>query len=411
MSTDPIGGSRNLPERPDIRHLKDQAKDLLRAGTVTCLADAQFHLAREYGFDSWPKLKKHVESLQEAGRLKAAIDAGDVVRVKQMMTHNPSLHHAPLGYGRNGPLTWIAECRGTEPTSARLEMARWMVEHGSDIHQGGDGPLMRAALNDNRLPMMELLVELGADVNALWGGHYPIICAPCETLQPESLKWLLRHGVDDTHLEACVSMLIGTYWRNASGKYACLEVFAESGFLFPDTAPVAIHRGRIDLLEQCVRREPGLLTRHFSEAEIYPLELGIKPGDGLHCAPLDGCTLLHMAVEYQDPETALWLIQQGADVNAASAIDSEGFGGHTPLYHTTVTLVEKADVLARLLLQHGANPNVRATFRKQLRLDDPELGKMREFHDATAIEYAEQFQEPNWVNHAAVAAIREYGGQ
>ncbi len=40
-----------------------------------------------------------------------------------------------------------------------------MIENGSDVHQGGDGPLMRAALRGERLPMMELLVAHGADVN------------------------------------------------------------------------------------------------------------------------------------------------------------------------------------------------------------------------------------------------------
>ena len=50
-----------------------------------------------------------------------------------------------------------------------------MIENGSDVHQGGDGPLMRAALNDSRIPMMELLVSHGADVNARWHGHFPII--------------------------------------------------------------------------------------------------------------------------------------------------------------------------------------------------------------------------------------------
>ena len=34
----------------------------------------------------------------------------------------------------------------------------------------------------------------GADVNAEWNGYYPIIFAPCETLEPESLRWLLDHG-------------------------------------------------------------------------------------------------------------------------------------------------------------------------------------------------------------------------
>ena len=150
MSSDPQGSPRQLPERPDLRHLKDQAKDRLKAGQATSLAKAQFQVAREYGFASWPKLKAHVESLQLAGQLKLAIDANDLERVKELMTHHPELHRAPLGYGKNGPLTWVAECRvpRVPPGETRLAMARWMIENGSDVHQGGDGPLMRAALDD-----------------------------------------------------------------------------------------------------------------------------------------------------------------------------------------------------------------------------------------------------------------------
>jgi ankyrin repeat protein len=80
------------------------------------------------------------------------------------------------------------------PGPQRLAMAEWMIAHGSDVHQGGDSPLMRAALVGHRIPMMELLVSHGADVNALWNGYYPIIFAPCKTVDPASLKWLLEHG-------------------------------------------------------------------------------------------------------------------------------------------------------------------------------------------------------------------------
>lgn len=309
-----------------------------------------------------------METLQEVGQLKVAIDENDVERVRTMMTRNPALHHAPLGYNKNGPLTWAAECRDKPPSPERLAIALWMIENGSDVHQGGDGPLMRAALSDERIPMMELLVEYGANVNALWDGRYPIICAPCETLQPHALKWLIEQGADlnvaSTDYGNCVQMLIGTFWRNPRGKHACLQVFADAGYAFPDTAPMAIHRGRIDLLEACLNREPTAIQRRFAETEIYPVELGIKSGEGLHCAPLDGGTLLHMVIEYQEAEIAEWLIEHGADVNTPSAIDADGFGGHTPLFHTTVTLLLKSDALARLLLQRGADPNVRTTFRR-----------------------------------------------
>ena len=66
--------TRSLPERADLDQLKRQAKDLLRAAQggdpgalerlggrpTPCLADAQFVLAREHGFASWPRLKASI---------------------------------------------------------------------------------------------------------------------------------------------------------------------------------------------------------------------------------------------------------------------------------------------------------------------------------------------------------------
>jgi hypothetical protein len=62
--------SLELPPRPNLEHLKKQAKDRLgelqRQTPSAQLADAQHVLAREYGFASWPKLKAHVESTAAA---------------------------------------------------------------------------------------------------------------------------------------------------------------------------------------------------------------------------------------------------------------------------------------------------------------------------------------------------------
>jgi hypothetical protein len=115
MSTDPQATRRPLPDRPNLRHLEDQAKDLLKTGTAESISDAQFKIARLYGFAGWPMLKAHVESLEETDQLQQAIDSNDIVRVKTLMTRNPSLHSAPLGYGKNGPLTWVpnVECHGS----------------------------------------------------------------------------------------------------------------------------------------------------------------------------------------------------------------------------------------------------------------------------------------------------------
>src|ERR1700680_4372334 len=104
MSTDPQAAPRPLPDHPNLRHLKDQAKDLLKAGAAASITDAQFKIAHLYGFASWPTLKAHIDSFEEIGQLKQAIDTNDIIRVKTMMTRNPTLHSAPLRYGNDGSL-------------------------------------------------------------------------------------------------------------------------------------------------------------------------------------------------------------------------------------------------------------------------------------------------------------------
>lgn len=59
MSESPL----ELPSRPSLEQLRKQAKERRGATPGATLADAQFALAREYGFESWPKLVRHVEAL------------------------------------------------------------------------------------------------------------------------------------------------------------------------------------------------------------------------------------------------------------------------------------------------------------------------------------------------------------
>lgn len=51
-----------LPPRPSLEQLKKQAKERLTTMPGASLAEAQFAVAREYGFESWAKLKHHVEA-------------------------------------------------------------------------------------------------------------------------------------------------------------------------------------------------------------------------------------------------------------------------------------------------------------------------------------------------------------
>jgi ankyrin repeat protein len=375
---------RALPERPDLRHLKDQAKELLRAGGAPTLAEAQFAVARQYGFASWPRLKEHVESLHEMGLLKHAIDTNDLGAVRALMTCNPELHRAPMGYGKNGPLTWVAECRvpWEAPGPVRLAMAQWMIDHGSDVHQGGDGPLMRAALVDHRIPMMELLVRNGADVNAEWAGRFPILFAPCETLAPLALKWLLDHGADP-HLpvrhgrESPLDYVIGTYSRSPL-QAQCMRVLIDAGCTARRSVPAVLELllGRLDRLNEMLDADPKMVHRRFTE-----LDFG---STAYRRMTLQGGTLLHVAAEYGNVKAARMLLARGADVNARAEMDANGAGGQTPLFHAVSQFYEFGLSVAQYLLASGADLNIRARLPGHYERAD-------EFVECTPLGYAELF--------------------
>jgi hypothetical protein len=389
MSTDSQLAKRPLPDRPNLRHLKDQAKDLLKTGEATSITDAQCKIARLYGFASWPKLKAHVESFDEIGHLKQAIDANDIIGVKTLMTRNPTLHSAPLGYGKDGPLTWVAECRvpWESPSLARLAMAEWMIGHGSDVHQGGDGPLMRAALNGYRIPMMELLTSHGADVNAMWHGHFPIIFAPCESWDPAALQWLLDHGANpncrDPRQSAAghpfpgtaLDYLVAGYARSVERLTACIDILLQAGGETKYDAPavLALLRSRLDSLAEQIDADPGLVNKRFSE-----LDCGMTGGRRL---TLLGGTLLHVAAEYRSLEAATLLLDCGADVNARATVDDAGVGGHTAIFHAVTQFDDGGLPVTQLLLERGADLTVRAKL-------PGDYERPGEFVECTALGYA-----------------------
>jgi ankyrin repeat protein len=404
MSTDPQPAARPLPDRPNLRHLKDQAKDLVKAGGATSTADALFKIARDYGFASWPKLKTFVDSLGEIGQLKRAIDNNDLARVKALMTRNPALHRAPLGYGKNGPLTWVAECRvpWEPPTPARLAMAQWMIDNGSDVHQGGDGPLMRAALNGYRVPMMELLVANGADVNAEWNGDFPIIFAPCESVDPESLKWLLDRGANPNCANAqgrgtALDYVIGTYGRSPERLSACIDLLLDAGGTTKYNAPgvLEVLRLQVDRLAERLDADPALVHRRFPE-----LDCGSTGGRLLL---LQGATLLHVAAEFGIVDAARLLLDRGADVNARAAVDDAGVGGQTAIFHAATQFGDAGLPMVQLLVERGADLGLRVKLPGHYE-------RPGEVVECTPLGYAVRFlEESPWDKSKTVAFLRARG--
>ena len=335
--------------------------------------------------------------LDGIAQLKQAIDEEDLGRVTALMTNDPALHRAPLGYKRNGPLTWVAECRGpaSPPRAARLAIAAWMLENGSDVHQGGDGPLMRAALNGQRIAMMELLLAHGADVNALWDGRYPILFAPCETVDPIALKWLLDHGANPNpaNRETALDYLLGTYVR--SPRFApCIEILLHGGSITRHDVPVVLEllRGRLDRVAALLDADSALLQRQFPD-----LDIGATGGRRL---TLKGATLLHVAAEFGNVEAAQLLLDRGADLNARALVDDAGIGGQTPLFHAVTQFGDHGMAMARVLLDRGADLKIRARLPGHYE-------RPTEVVECTLLEYACLFPEGN--QNPAINLLRERG--
>ncbi len=345
-----------------------------------------------------------------AGELKRAIDTNDFERVKTLMSSSPELHRAPLGYHENGPLTYVAECRvpWEPPGAARLAIAQWMIDNGSDVHQGGDGPLMRAALRGDRIPMMELLVANGADVNAEWNGEFPIVFSPCETVDPVALEWLLKHGANPNcaragrrYPDGALDYVMQSYWRTAD-LARCIDLLLEAGATtrYVEPAVFDLLRGRLDLLAGHMDADAGLVQRRFPDLDIG--------ATAMRRLTLRGGTLLHVAAEYCNAEAARLLLDRGADANARAALDGAGVGAQTPLFHAASQFDDKGLEVATVLLERGADASIRAKLPGLH--DDPE-----DFLEGTALEYASRFPGSDGshggrlANRKTIALLREVG--
>ncbi len=410
---------RHLPVRPRLDHLKQQAKDLLRGvrlreeaalaefqrnhprppiGAAAKMADAQLALARSYGLPSWARLVL-------ACRMTDAICRDDLATVRRLVLRHPALLHE--------------DARGV---------------------RGNWGPPMSYAANLGRDRIIEMLHELGAEdvqfaferaclqseletARLLYGkGARPMdgsVMGPCETLSPAGLELQLELGArfcdEQGDRLAPAALILQTYCRNPHGKHECLKIVERLGIELPDSAPMAVHRSRIDLLERLVQRDPSLLNATFTYQEMFPAALGCRadPSLALCGTPVVGGTLLHMCVEYSELDIARWLIARGADVNTRADVDTDGFGGHTALFSCMVTqppiASRDSDTFAQLLLDHGADPNVRASLRKRLigATDETE----HEYRDVTPLGWGDRFHDRGFVSEPAMRLVAERGGR
>jgi hypothetical protein len=410
--------SRRLPERPHLDVPKREARELLdgcRKGDADALerirrrhpkykstsdiplnfklSDAQLVVAREYGFTSWPMLKQRIGAHSAANALRDAIRADDRAAVVAILRANPMMLHVPVWSGNWGPPMSHAANLG------RMEIVRACSELGArDFQHAFDRAVLQGQLECARW-----LREHGAKLEP------GIIMGACETLSAEGIQFLAELDAPFTDAEgnrlAPLAMLLETYSRNPAGKHAILELFAARGYTLPETPMMAFHRGDVARLEEHLRRDPKLPERRFTLQEIYPAECGcgVDGRAGMHWTPIDGTTLLHLAVDFRERAIFDWLLAHGADVNARASVDGDGFGGHTPLFNAVVCGPWDDLGMTASLLERGARKEVRASLQKFLDWIATPHGY--EARDVTPVEWGRGFPEKKWVNTEALRLL------
>jgi len=215
---------KRLPSNPNLDHLKYQAKDLLKAhagqnpglaqrirefhprfhkatdaeifDAALSLSDAQLTIAREYGFPSWTRLKRHLEKPTLSDRLNLPhheriedatfrravelLDAGDVAGLQEHLNQHPNLPHQHVvfeggNYFRNPSLLEFAAenpvRHGTLPQNI-VQLARAILDAGVEQSTLNETLMLVATGSVPRecrvqLPLIDLLCDHGANPDSV----------------------------------------------------------------------------------------------------------------------------------------------------------------------------------------------------------------------------------------------------
>ncbi len=387
--------TRALRENPDIDQLRRQARELLEAcrahspdavievdahhrtamPETFALHDAQFVLARSYGFESWPKLKAAVEGVTTK-RLHEAVKKGDLDAVRALLARRPEivdlLHGGPSGFeiralhiavmARDVEMTRLlleagADTRGgiwpnrdaTSPRTIAEERGYDEIVALMATHEEKGGARSGNALGDGMRRLRDAMMTGGEQAVIAVFESQPALAGICP---PDGVtilhraaghgslrvaKWLLDHGADGnkksqpdfwrregrTPLEFAVWECAEDSGRSASEAMAALLI--ERGAQLTPLAAAAL--GRWDYLASCPRDS------------------------------LQGKGLLQAAVRGDRSDVLRRLLQMGLDPNERIQIgqlEDQTFSSGGPLLEAVN--IGRID-MARLLLAHGADPN------------------------------------------------------
>lgn len=218
--------ARSLPPRPSLEQYKKQAKDLLKAcraedpeairrinhqrprasetdGELTAsgctLAESQFAIAREHGFESWPKFSKHLQGLANGAvrQYESAVDAmvrGDVAVLESLLDSDPGLVRERSTRVHGATLLHYVAANGVEnyrqktPSNA-VDVADLLLTRGAEVDAtasmyGGPATTMGLLVSSAhpaeagvQVALVHKLLDFGAAVNGPGDDGGPLLTA------------------------------------------------------------------------------------------------------------------------------------------------------------------------------------------------------------------------------------------
>jgi ankyrin repeat protein len=343
-----------LPARPNLDWLRKTAKDHLRElraqDSSRKLADAQFAVARQYGFSSWRALKAHVDQLHSALEASSDEDVGAFLR--------------DVGAGH------------IDAINAALQRSPAIVNAvGPHPYWGGRPQALHVSIETGRRDVFDLLLAAGADINGdnrLYDQWSPLMIT-YDKDRPDMRAALLARGAGIGVTEALMAGDDDAVRRMLQRGKSVLPPDPNGGSILAFArTPYAIDRllelgAAIDIKDRWETTPieafsrlgpPGWhLVEHLRNRGVAaPPEVHARVGDKSAIAKMlaDDARLVQnddiilAAVDFGHHELVQWLIDRGANPNARSRIGSQGTALHSAAFEGNLQMV-------KLLVAAGAD--------------------------------------------------------
>jgi len=330
---------RSLPPRPDLRHLRDEAKRRRKAGEFPSIALAQLAIAREYGFLSWPRLKFHIEGLtldadERATALLASAMSADLRRARALLDADPALARHDLA----------CACATGEADDVSRRLAARPAAVNEPTGPNGWAPILYACFSRllrgdaERAPgireVVRLLLAAGADPNAFYINddqwlQVALYGAAGIAGDPELTRMLLAAGANPTDDREGLTGNEVLYHACEFPDPTCAMLVIDAGCMqdfvdydlgralnFPNAEMIEMfctHGARADAghLHQAVwRRRPP-----------RTVDVLLNAGAPIDAPDEHGLTPLQVAVRWGDDAVAALLRERGADESAVTDDD------------------------------------------------------------------------------------------